>query len=384
MGTVSEEVRNALFYAVRSGLELDPLSDPPSPELFDDLFRISAGQSILPIVYHGLKRAGLLTGPVREYEEDRLKDVRNTVLRDHLLQIICDALSGNGIPYILLKGAVIRNLYPDPNLRTSSDIDILVRDDDLEKAVGALEKDTDLRYLRRSYHNVTLYSGVIHLELHFSLLENVGSLDRLLKEAWKYAVPTGDGSRYDFTPEYQLFYVMAHMSHHFLIGGLGIRPFLDLWLLRTGTEFDEEEVRRMCAECGILTFYTECSHLSRVWLEGEKHTEATALLEEVSLSGGVFGSRKFKNAGRQRKQKKLGYILSRVFPPADQVREYYGDPSAKKHSKLYYYVKRLRSWTSSARRKELGQQIGTVMKSDKKYLQKTGRLFQLLDLEDVR
>ena len=39
---------------------------------------------------------------------------------------ICDLFEANAIPYIPLKGAVIRELYPEPWMRSSCDIDILV------------------------------------------------------------------------------------------------------------------------------------------------------------------------------------------------------------------------------------------------------------------
>ena len=134
----------------------------------------------------------------------------------------------------------------------------------------------------------------------------------------------------------------------------------------------------MCDQCGILIFYKECCKLTSVWLEDREHTKTTEMLEQFCLSGGVFGNREFKNAARQRKFRGLKYILSRVFPPASQVREYYGDASGENHSLAYYYLKRWISWFK--RRKELKRQISEIMSTDKKYIDQTDELFRRLGM----
>lgn len=249
-------------------------------------------------------------------------------------------------------------------MRTSSDIDILVQENDLKKAIQEIEENTDFKVIKNGYHDVSLVNANIHLELHFNIKENLETIDELLKDAWKYAEKSNEGFRYTFFPEFQIFYVIAHMRYHFLNGGLGIRPFLDLWLLITKTEYDEATVRQMCSNCGIIVFYEECVHLSKVWMENSIHTEATALLEKICLSVGVFGYHQFKNAGKQRNQRGIKYVLSRVSPTKYQVKEYYKDKSGKEQTVAYYYMKRIMSWTGRERSGELRQQIHDVMVSD--------------------
>lgn len=384
LNAITQETRNALFSVIRCGLGQKAPDYQLSSTRCDELLAIGTRQSILPILYHGLREMNLPLEYQQKFDEARLRDIRKSILRDHALGVLQATLDKNRIPYILLKGSVIRNLYPEPTMRTSSDIDILVHEEDTQKAVLAIEAETDFKAKKNGYHDISMMNADVHLELHFNIKENLENIDKLLREAWNFARETGEGDKYTFSPEYQIFHVIAHMSHHFLNGGLGIRPFLDLWLLRTKTEYDEEKVCQMCAECGILTFYQECSHLTQVWMENDKHTEATELLEEICLSGGVFGSQQFKNAGRQRSQKGLKYLLSRVFPPAYQVKEYYKDSSGKEHSAAYYYMKRLRIWIGKSRREDLNQQIHEVMNSDRQYLNNADRLFRLLDLQNVK
>ena len=117
---------------------------------------------------------------------------------------ICDIFNNESIPYIPLKGSVIRPYYPEESMRTSCDIDILVREENLKTAIDALVKK-GFKCGERHYHDVSLFSEAhVHLELHFNIQENIDKLDAVLKDAWQYAKLT-DGSKYEFTNEFFVF-----------------------------------------------------------------------------------------------------------------------------------------------------------------------------------
>jgi hypothetical protein len=93
------------------------------------------------------------------------------------IQAVVDALGAAGIPSVLLKGpALARTVYPDPALRQSNDIDLLVRPAD---RIGAEEVLERLGYQGRrrvpqgelyAYHRRFSAPGNGHtVELHWSL-----------------------------------------------------------------------------------------------------------------------------------------------------------------------------------------------------------------------
>lgn len=127
----------------------------------------------------------------------RNKDLRLYVLLNDALQKIETALNEEQIPYIPLKGSVLRNLYPAPDMRTSSDIDVLVHEEDIDKAVDAIESATNFEMDHRAYHDISMLNKSVHLELHFSIKENDENLDSVLSRAWEYEVST-EGSRYAY------------------------------------------------------------------------------------------------------------------------------------------------------------------------------------------
>ena len=241
---MNTELRDKLFTVIRSGLGLEVPTIQISDDEYSALLQIGLRQSILPILHRGLQRLETPAEVLSEFDRYQLKDMGQTIRTDNAIERISAILDAAGIPYVLLKGAVLRYLYPEKNLRTSSDIDILVQEKDLDAAVSSIEAATSFKTKKCNYHDVYMASTRVNLELHFSIKENMENIDQLLVHVWDYAEPTGDGNRYVFTPEFQVFHVIAHMSYHMVHGGLGIRPFLDLWLLRTKTEFDEDLINR--------------------------------------------------------------------------------------------------------------------------------------------
>ena len=323
---MTAEIQNKLFSILRAGMDLETKAISIFAEDCSELKRVGIQQSVLPILLRGLEKTGAPESIIKEFDQASLMDMHQIVQHDIALEDIGNVLDDAKIPYIFLKGADLRNLYPDPNLRTSSDIDVLVHEEDLGKAVESIEA-----YMK---------SSRVFLELHFSIRENMENIDRMLARVWEFAKPTGNGTRYELTPEFQIVYIIAHMSYHILSGGIGIRMFLDLWLLRTKTAYDKSVVDQMCAECGILKFYQICSDLTDVWMEDKAHTETTRMLEAFCLSGGVFGNAENAAAARRRGTSAAGHLFSRLFVSRHFLENEYPELKGKPYLLPYYQMKR--------------------------------------------
>ena len=252
---------------------------------------------------------------------------------------ICAVLESACIPYLPLKGAVIRDMYPEGWYRPSCDIDILVGREDLKRAVTALVEKlgysaSDVEH----FHDVDLYSkGGVHLELHFNILENMDNLDQTLRRVFDYATPVSDGGyALKLTDTFLVFHVVAHCYYHFLRGGCGIKPLMDLFVIsnRGGLNVDENELRSLLEETNTARFYDVCLELVKVWFEGKPHTDLTERMARYILSGGVYGSVentiavKRNGPGRSR----IGYLWSRIFMPYSDLKIKY--PVLNKHPYL--------------------------------------------------
>lgn len=368
-----------LFSVIRAAFGMDIQSISPTAEECEELTAFGKKQSILPVIYAGLKKMDLSRDLLKSIDMQRNKDLCKFVLHNDALQKIEAALTEEQIPYIPLKGSVLRNLYPAPEMRTSCDIDVLVHEADIDRAVTAIENATDFTMRKRNYHDISMVNQAVHLELHFSIKENMENIDRLLVRVWDYAVPD-NGSRYKLTPEYQIFHVIAHMSYHMVHGGLGIRPFLDLWLLRTKTSYDEDAIQQMCTDCSILTFYEKCSKLVDAWMSGAPIPDKLAMLENYALNGGVFGSKENALASKQRNHRGFSYFFRRVFMSRELLSTEYPELKEKPYQLPICQVKRWMRLMNPQKRKQVKNEIYSVKAMKKETIDSFDKLLLSLGL----
>ena len=260
------------------------------------------------------------------------------------LEQICKTLEEAKIPFIPLKGSVIRKYYPEPWMRTSCDIDILVREEDLNLAVRTLCDSLKYTSGEKTSHDIKMYSeNGVHLELHFSLIEShVGSkADIPLQLVWNYVQPINGTSRHAMNDEMFYYYHIAHMAKHFIHGGCGIRPFIDLWLYNRVNTGNTNKRNKLLSDGELLKFSEEAENLAAAWFGNKEYNEITQEMEDYILQGGVYGTLKQNLAMSQNKKGgKFRHLMSRIFLSYKDMAVYY--PSLKKCPILFpfYQVRR--------------------------------------------
>ena len=249
----------------------------------------------------------------------------------------------NEIEFIPLKGAVIRNYYPEAWMRTSCDIDILVHEADVDRAADCLV-EKGFSKGKKLYHDISLYSpgGKVHLELHFSLKETKDSTGKLLLKAWEYAYKRDENSfEYLFTNEFFIYHQLAHISYHFSGGGCGVRPFIDVLLLEKQLNYDKTKLDELLTEGKIKTFSDAFYHLSRVWFTEEDYSEITKKMETFLLSGGVYGNMENRISSElSRNNGKASNIFRRIWLPYTSLVILYPSLKGKRILQPFYEIKR--------------------------------------------
>lgn len=221
---------------------------------------------------------------------------------------VVDKLEKSGISCCTLKGISNSVLYPNPDYRTSADVDLLIDDKDKEKALELLSKN-GFYYDKEStdhYEIVCRNAKGETIELHTKLYDDLrcdvlfGGNSGISETFTKKQIPNyfnittlgvNDGAIYNF----------LHCVKHFLGSGVGIRQITDvlLYVHRFWNEMDREkfisELKRMKYDA----FFNVCQYIGKVYLGispvGEIYTEnekiietASKLLEDIE-NGGVFG-----------------------------------------------------------------------------------------------
>lgn len=142
------------------------------------------------------------------------------------------ALEDEGIPYAVVKGAVLRDLYPDPDLRISTDEDLLAADLAPEKVL----RERGFRQAEGERGSTHTWTGrSLRVELHTDLLEgwdfpgvDPGVFSGALAD--RRRTETAWGPLFAMDPQTHFLYLVLHFYKHFLTGGIGLRQVCDLVL----------------------------------------------------------------------------------------------------------------------------------------------------------
>ena len=255
---------------------------------------------------------------------------------EHELRKIKALFNDEGIAHIPLKGSIIRGYYPEPWMRTSCDVDILVKEEEVDRAADLLAEKFGYTKGEKSFHDISLHSpGGVHIELHFTLIGDYSypRINDLLSDVWENAIRDGESYTYYMSNESFYFYHIAHMMKHFLSGGCGIRSFIDLYMLDTRLPLDRDKVDGLLCDAGLLEYARKSSGMARIWLRDEPSDELYDTYEKYIINGGVYGTKESKIIiQRERKGGKFRYLLRRIFLPYRSLKELF--PILKKHKWL--------------------------------------------------
>ncbi|MBR5500017.1 MAG: nucleotidyltransferase family protein [Clostridia bacterium] len=296
-----------------------------TPELLSKLYRIAKRHDLAHVVgavvmENGVEIPSDLTA---KFKKTDMLAVYRCAQQKQALEEIAAQFEMARIPYVPLKGAVLKSFYPTETMRTSCDVDILVRQEDLERACSVLVS-AGYRVEEHLYHDISLSSPTnVHLELHFSVQENMPEIDTVLSRVWEYAVRE-DGCRHAFTKEFFVFQTFAHMAYHFLSGGCGLKALADLWVMehRMGLTYLDGEV--LLAEGGILEFAGKMTALTRTCFDGAPEEVYSKPLLDYIVAGGSYGTAKGKiTIKKSEKGGTVGYALRRVLLPYNTMKNVY-------------------------------------------------------------
>lgn len=204
-----------------------------------------------------------------EYQGAFLDSVYINNMQMQIFGEIKALLAKNGIKFVPFKGAVLRELYPDPEARTMGDIDLLI-----EKG---RQKQVKVLLCANGFENTVCGSGEwvytkggVITEIHTSLINGkIGNstADEFFENAIQKAEFNGCEGR--LLPQYHFEYILAHLAHHFGNCGAGIKMVLDLAVMLKAGGISIEAAEADFEKWGL-------ANLQKSFLQSAKNGLATA------------------------------------------------------------------------------------------------------------
>ena len=382
----TEQLLIALLRAVLSG---EPFTQPLDVADFKAVYKLAAKHDLRHLVYYAAEQGSALPIPADEAEQAFMEQAAAAVLTAQYryvkleaeLEHIGEVFEREGIPYIPLKGAVMRVLYPEPWMRTSCDIDVLIHEEDLDRAANALVAEGFTTDGVRNYHDMSLYCDGVHLELHHNVLERIPAMDAVLATVWEHT--NSKGCYHLETPAFFLFHHLAHMAYHFLGGGCGIRTVMDLWLLLQSGGCSAKEVLALCEKGGILTFAEQMCALAAVWFGDGEHTEITRKAERFILYGGAYGSREQGSAATAARYSTATAVWRKIWMPYIDLKQVYPQVEGKPYLVPYYQAHRVVTRLKQGRGAKAVERLRAVSEQSDETVAETRELLSDLGLYEV-
>ena len=291
---------------------------------------------------------------------------------------LADAFEKNNIPHMLLKGSVIKNYYPQPDMRSMCDVDILVGKH-LDEAMEVMQAHGFELRSRGFLHDCYFKKPFINVELHSSLFdEELTQLYDYFKIGFERAqLKEGFSSKYELSKEDFYIFILTHLAKHFKRTGTGIRSVADIYVyLVNNPNLNFEYVNTELEKIGLRRFSEKIKCVAFSWFsDGNINSEDA--VENYIITSGTYGSnlnlelnRFLQNDnGKSYTANKIKYIFNVAFPNMSYMCARY--PQLKKRPVLlpFYWIKRI-VHTIFKSNGSIKYRLVKVAESDKSYLDK--------------
>lgn len=193
----------------------------------------------------------------------------------------------------VLKGSVLKKIYPSPELREMSDIDVMIYDENLNRAKKVVEEMGFTLLESVKHHDIYIKQPLLVVELHHTLYDK--DVDKTQYEYFKnekhLTIKEGKNYSLQFSTEGFYIYLISHMAKHFYETGCGIRNVVDVFYYRQfyETNWDESFITYELEKCGLITFESRIHTLAQVWLGGKKLDLFSRMLFDYMIDCGIYG-----------------------------------------------------------------------------------------------
>lgn len=175
-----------------------------------------------------------------------------------LIKRINQILNDNKIDHIYLKGAHLKRMYPNSYMRGMGDIDILVREEDMQRVNSVFKSNRILLNTASLAHDLYRDENGLIIEVHPRIHNDFnGKYRNFFKTPWVNSFLI-DAYEFQFKPTFELIYLLYHLAKHLESSGIGLRSILDIGIFIQHNEksIDYSDLLQQLSNAQMLKFYS--------------------------------------------------------------------------------------------------------------------------------
>ncbi|MFA6861840.1 MAG: nucleotidyltransferase family protein [Bacilli bacterium] len=301
-------------------------------------FRYLTYQSLAPFGYLVMDKKGTPEDIQKKFHDAYFLYYYKDMAQNSLLESLKKSFEENKIPLLLLKGSILKDYYPQTNLRYRGDIDVLVKEEDYSKSEKIIESLGFKKGLNSEVHESFSKGSLLEIELHHRLFSSQMDFQlSVTDEPFEHAITLPNYQYiYSFNRNDFLLYMILHLTKHLIKSGTGLRSFLDIYLyLQKEKNLDLDYVQKEFDSLySGYDFDFLMSFTNDLFTKDTLTAEEDALYKEI-IHSGTYGSMNVRNEKLVKKNhnNKFKAIMRSIFPTRLALQENY--PSLAKHHWLY-------------------------------------------------
>jgi hypothetical protein len=212
-----------------------------------EIYKLAIQQNVCAFLYPTLSKYSnvikIEEQILQRWKENTIWGATRQLIMIKGIKIILSLFESNGIEVISLKGLVLKQLYPQPELREMCDLDLFIKEKDMDKSVQLLKTigyqpkyDYTNRKISEYMHIEMIKPGSVSVELHRTLwpLNNMKKRDN---QAWfnhiwqnKRLVEVEGIQFWSLPLEDELINLVIHLAKHLMNYGAPLRQLCDIVL----------------------------------------------------------------------------------------------------------------------------------------------------------
>lgn len=276
------------------------VNDTDAPETDESinwqlLYEIAVNHSLGGMLYYAIQKLPENKRPEGEFMPYLAQMYREQIVADLNLSFeterILTLLSNEGIRCLPVKGIVTKADYPEPHLRSMTDVDILIDADNrlkVEKLFlnnGYVKENTgdkDIAYRK---------DEILHFEMHHALLSESSPAYSYFSKIWERVSFRDDSLVALMNPEDAYIFMLEHLAVHMESGGAGIRMLIDIYLFnkKHESELDRVYVSNVLKDILLDDFEKSIVKLCENWFSGKYEPDVDSGKALFILNSCTFG-----------------------------------------------------------------------------------------------
>lgn len=264
------------------------------PEHFDfsEAVKIAKKHKIEVMFYYGALNCGFAQDDPLMQELFTLvcSNIAVSEQQMYLARKLFSSFDEQKVEYMPLKGILLKQIYPKPEMRAMGDADILIKTEQY-KIIKPIMQELGYSEVTESDHEFVWKKQNMHIELHKRLVPSYNKdYYKYFGNGWHLAIKK-TGTSYSMTDEDQMIYLFTHFAKHYRDAGIGIRHIIDLWVYRKNKpKMDESYIKKELKALQLYNFYLNVINTLSVWFDGKTADFKTDLITDTIFNSGVYGT----------------------------------------------------------------------------------------------